>query len=43
MKYCGNRKTFHSAWILASEHVNQKDIYIVNAEIVPLGIMKYER
>ena len=43
MKYCEHWRTLDSAWILASEHVNQKDLYIANAKLSPHGIMEFER
>jgi hypothetical protein len=42
MKYCGRCKTLDAASVLASEHANPEDVYIVYAEITPLGIIKCE-
>ena len=44
MRYCGSCGSLHSACWMAHEHGGLKrDLYIVNAEISPFGIMPFQR
>jgi hypothetical protein len=43
MQYCGSRETLEAAWKLAGNHPTDRfDLYIVNAEIRPFGILQFK-
>ena len=43
MHYCGSCTELNDASILAAEHVNLKDLYIVKGPLSAFGILKFER
>ena len=43
MQYCGSCKVLDAAWMLAAEHVNLKDLYVVKGPLDAFGIMRFEK
>jgi hypothetical protein len=44
MQYCGSRPTLDSAWMLAHDHVNLRNIlYVIRGPLDSFGILKFER
>jgi hypothetical protein len=43
MKHCGSRGTLESIQLLAAQHVNQRDLYIVREPFSNFGVTKFDR
>jgi hypothetical protein len=43
MQYCGSRRALDDAWMLAADHTNLKDLYVVKGPISAFGIMEFEK
>jgi hypothetical protein len=43
LQYCGSRQNLESAWMLASQHVHLKELYIVRGSLDRFGIMSFQR